>query len=85
MLVSTRFHDATAIELYLGLDSRLRAIELMRNILLIPTILSHVWKGHISTSNPKTRKQPEKIIGCSVPCGGPALNIAAEATRASIS
>ncbi|PKU30643.1 methylated-dna--protein-cysteine methyltransferase [Limosa lapponica baueri] len=57
-----QFQDATAIELYLGLDSRLRAIELAQNILLIPNISSNLWQGHINTSNPRTRKQHEKMI-----------------------
>lgn len=61
MFVSKQFHDAMAVELCLGLDSQLRAIELTQNILSILNILSHLRKGRINTSNPKTRKQHVKM------------------------
>ena len=62
MFVSKQFHDAMDAELYLGLDSQLSAVELTQNILLILNISSHLRKGHINTSNPKTGKQHEKMI-----------------------
>lgn len=46
----------------LGLDSWLSAVELTQNILLILNISSHLRKGHINTSHPKTRKQHKKMI-----------------------
>ena len=62
MFVSKQFHDTVDAELYLGLDSQLSAVELTQNIPLILNISSHLWKGRINASNPKTRKQHEKMI-----------------------